>query len=99
MKIEKLLDGIRFQVKVQPKSSKNEVVGKQGSFLKVKLTAAPVRRKANEQLIKILAEGLEVKKRDIEIVRGEMSPVKVVKIRGTAQFLINKLKLLISEKP
>ncbi len=99
MKIENLPDGIKFQVKVQPKSSKNEVTGKQGSFLKVKLTEAPVKGKANKQLIKILAKCLEVKKGDIEIVRGKISPVKVVKIKGTAQFLINKLKLLISEKP
>ena len=49
-------------------------------FLKIYLTAVPVDGKANKELIKLLAEKLGVSKSRIEIIKGEKSKEKVVKV-------------------
>ena len=40
-------DAVRFSVRLQPRSSRNEIVGTQGNFLKVRVTAPPVEGMAN----------------------------------------------------
>ena len=92
MRIEKLPEGIRFEVKVQPKSSRNEVKGIEGNCLKVKVTALPAKGKANKQLIKLLTQWFWVRNLDVEIERGEMSRVKCVQVRGVPHILIDKIK-------
>lgn len=68
-------------LKVVPKSSRNEIVGLQpDGSLKVKVTAAPEKGKANAAICAFLADEFGVPKRNVEIVRGETSSVKHVKI-------------------
>ena len=68
-------------LKVIPKSSRNEIVGIQpDGSLKVKITAAPQKGKANAAIFAFLADEFGVPKRNVEIVRGETSSVKHVKI-------------------
>ena len=68
-------------MKVVPKSSRNEIVGLQpDGSLKVKVTAAPEKGKANAAICAFLADEFGVPKRNVEIVRGETSSVKHVKI-------------------
>ena len=71
-----------IRVKVLPRTSKNQIVGKEGGVFKVKLTAPPVEGKANKALIQFLAKKLGLPKRDIEIVSGEHSREKSLKING-----------------
>ncbi len=72
-----------LQVKVIPKSSKSEVVGVLGDgTLKVKVAAAPEKGRANEELRAILARHFGVPARDVEIVSGETSQRKRVRIKG-----------------
>jgi hypothetical protein len=72
---------MKIQVRVLPRSSKNEVVGKMSDgTLKVKLTTAPVEGKANEALVEILAEYFETKKNKIKIVSGLASKNKIIEI-------------------
>jgi uncharacterized protein (TIGR00251 family) len=73
---------IALTLKVVPKSSRNEIVGflADGS-LKVKVTAAPEKGKANAEVCELLAREFGVSRRSVEIVRGETSPVKQVVIR------------------
>ncbi len=73
-------DSIILHVLVQPKASEDRVVGFHGQALKVKVTAPPTGGKANQRLIEILAEGLNVAKSQVEIVRGRTSRKKVVRI-------------------
>ena len=72
---------IKLHIKVTPKSSHNELVGflEDGS-LKIKITAAPEKGKANGEICAFLAREFGVGKRAVEIVRGETSPVKQVVI-------------------
>ena len=70
----------RYKVKVIPRSSKNQVFVLGPGDLKVKLTAPPVEGKANEALIKVLAEHFQVKKSSLRIVAGGAARNKVVEV-------------------
>lgn len=78
----KVKEGIIIRVKVIPRSSKMEIVGLEGNTIKIKLTAPPVEGAANEQLIELLSETLDIKKGNIEIVKGDSCKYKTVKIKG-----------------
>jgi uncharacterized protein (TIGR00251 family) len=69
-------------VHVQPRASKNEIVGKHGDALKVRLTAPPVDSAANNALVALLAEALGVSHRDVQIVAGATSRMKLVEVAG-----------------
>lgn len=71
-----------LEVKVQPRSSRNQIVGEQGGALKVKLTAPPVDGEANQALINFLARLLGIPKRDITILKGETSRLKYVELKN-----------------
>jgi uncharacterized protein (TIGR00251 family) len=73
---------LNLNVKVMPKSSRNEIVGilEDGS-VKLKITAAPEKGKANAAICSYLAEVFEIPKRNVEILRGETSPNKQIVVR------------------
>lgn len=71
-----------LKIKVEPRSSRSSIIGMYGDALKVKLTSAPVDGKANKELIELLAKELGIKKKDVEIMSGETSKNKVVKLIG-----------------
>jgi len=66
-------DGLLIDVRVQPKSSQNAVVGLHGEALKIKLNAPPVEGKANKALIQLVAKLLKCPKSNVEIVSGQAS--------------------------
>jgi uncharacterized protein (TIGR00251 family) len=72
-----------LDVKVIPRSSKSEIVEfmPDGS-LKVKLAAVPEKGKANEELIQVLAAYFDVRKDAIELLTGETSQRKRVRIHA-----------------
>lgn len=77
----------RITVKLTPGAKTNTVAGWEADaagerFLRVSVTAAPEKGKANAALIKLLAKHWGVPKSAIEIVRGETSRVKVIEVEG-----------------
>jgi uncharacterized protein (TIGR00251 family) len=73
---------VSFTLKVIPKSSREEIVGFQADgSLRLKVTAAPEKGKANAAVCECLAREFGVSRRAVEIVRGETSQVKHVVIR------------------
>jgi len=78
-------DGLSFKVRVYPRSSRNEIVGAKGDALRVKITAAPTKGKANSSCIALLADEFSLSKSQIEIVRGRTSRNKVIKIKGISK--------------
>jgi len=84
---------VTFAVKVVPRASKNQVAGIEGDAIKIRLNAPPVEGKANDALIEFLADVLDVRRAQIEIVTGLASRHKVVRVRGvTAKQIEDKLK-------
>jgi uncharacterized protein (TIGR00251 family) len=71
---------VRLAVRVQPRAARNEVVGRQGEAIKVRVTAPPVGGAANEAVIEVLADWLDLPRRSIAIVQGETSRAKVVEV-------------------
>ena len=73
---------VRFAVRVQPRSSRQGIVGLHGTSLKICVHTPPVDGAANEEIIAVLGRALKIPRRDIRIVSGEASRNKVVEVRG-----------------
>lgn len=69
-------------VHVQPKAHQNRIMGFVDGVLRVRLSAAPVDGKANEALVRLLAEQLGVPRSHVRIRRGLTSRHKVVDVEG-----------------
>lgn len=82
-------DGVSLKVKVQPRASKNALVGLIGDSLKLALTSPPVEGAANEACAEFFARLGGVPKSRVTIVSGLKSRDKVVRIAGR-----NKAELL-----
>ncbi len=74
-------EGLILKVTVQPRASKNMVVGLYNNALKLKLTAPPIDGAANKMCIKLLSKYLDVSKSSIEIISGSTSRVKTILLR------------------
>ena len=73
---------VTLQLKVVPKSSRDRVVGWVGDRLKVTVTAAPERGKANAAVIEVVAAALGVPRGRVRLTAGEASPLKSVQVEG-----------------
>ena len=82
---------ILVSVHVQPRASRNEIVGQHGTALKVQLNAPPVDGAANAALESLLAERLGVARRDVRVVTGLTSRAKTVEIGGTTEAAVRAL--------
>jgi uncharacterized protein len=80
---------VRFSVRVQPRASRTELAGLHGDALKIRLSAAPVDGAANDALIEFLSETFAVARRDVRIVAGETSRLKIVEIDGITEHAVH----------
>ena len=75
--------GSALMVRVTPRARKDEITGILGNgTIKVRLTAPPVEGKANESLIRFLAEVLDVSMTKIEIIGGVTARDKLLSVIG-----------------
>jgi len=75
-------DAVLLSIKLQPRSSANEIGEPLGSELRVKVTAPPVDSAANEALVRLLSEKLNCAQHQVELVRGHTSRHKTIKLYG-----------------
>jgi hypothetical protein len=71
---------MRIYVKVTPRAGKNEVVKISEGEYKVKITAPPEKGKANDAVVKLLAEYFDVPKSSVNIIGGKSTRVKLIEI-------------------
>lgn len=71
---------IIIKVKIVPGSSKNKIIGAYNDALKISIAAPPVEGKANKKCIAYLAKYFDVAKSKIEIISGQTSKNKLIKI-------------------
>jgi uncharacterized protein len=84
---------ITFTAKIVPRASKSEIVDELDGALKIRISAPPVDGAANKELIKLLSKYFGVSKSDIEIVSGETSKMKQIRIDNlTSDAFLAKLK-------
>jgi uncharacterized protein (TIGR00251 family) len=72
-------------VRVYPNSARNEVVGFSDGVWRVKVSAPPVRGKANRELIAYLVKVMGVGRSSLSIARGHTSRNKVLAVDGLTQ--------------
>jgi uncharacterized protein (TIGR00251 family) len=73
---------ITITVKVVPGSSRDRIAGKYGDALKVQVSAAPEKGKANAAVAKLLAGFFGVKPSEVALFRGAANPRKQFRISG-----------------
>lgn len=75
------IDGpVVLDVRVVPRASRSEIVGFHDGALKVRIAAPPVDGAANAELVKLLAKQFGVAKSDVEIIGGQASRNKRIRI-------------------
>lgn len=75
----------RLTVRVIPNASRSEVVGLEGATWKIRLAAPPVDGKANETLVRFLADVLDLAPSEIDLVKGHTSKTKILDIPLSAK--------------
>ncbi|MBA5762083.1 YggU family protein [Vibrio sp. 404] len=73
-------DDIILRLYIQPKASRDKIVGLHGEEIKIAITAPPVDGKANAHLSKYLAKQFKVAKGLVNIEKGELGRHKQVRI-------------------
>lgn len=74
--------GALVRVKAVPGAKRDEVIGRLGDRLKLRVTAPPEGGRANEAICALVARELGVKPREVEVVQGGASAEKVVLVHG-----------------
>ena len=75
-------NALLLSLRIQPRASKDELVGPHGGHLKVRITTPPVDGKANEHLLKFLAKTFGIAKSQISLISGKTSREKRVLINS-----------------
>ncbi|QIA62392.1 YggU family protein [Vibrio astriarenae] len=78
-------DDLLLRLYIQPKASRDALVGLHGDELKVAITAPPVDGKANAHLTKYLSKQFKVSKGSIHIEKGELGRHKQLRVSSPNQ--------------
>ena len=81
---------VTLKVRLQPRATRDSIDGLLGDALKVKVTAPPVEGRANKAVKKLIAEQLGLSPSQIEIIAGERSREKVLRISGISRAEMEK---------
>jgi uncharacterized protein (TIGR00251 family) len=82
---------ITFAVRVVARASRTEIAGEHDGALRVRVAAPPVEGAANAELIRFLAKLLRLSARDVEIVLGHTSKMKVLRVRNASREAVGLL--------
>jgi len=73
-------DGLVIRLYIQPKASRDQIIGLHGDEIKVAITAPPVDGQANAHLLKFIAKQFKVAKSNVTIEKGELGRHKQLRI-------------------
>ena len=79
-----------ISVRVHPNAARNEVTGVVDGIYQVRVSAPPVKGKANKELIAFLSRLLGVSKSQINIIKGYTARNKIIAIYGLTKEDITK---------
>ncbi len=88
---------MKFYIKVSPNAKKNKIIDINKDMFdnfvfKLQIKAVPEKGKANEELIKFLSETFDVPKKEISILKGQTSQLKLVEIKSLTEEVIGYIK-------
>ena len=75
----------RLRLRVSPGARRTELVGRHGDSWKVRVAAPPEDGRANDALVGLLAERLELPRRDVSVVSGHAGRDKIVELAGIGE--------------
>ena len=81
--------GATLRVRVQPRASREEVVGERNGALLVKLTSPPADGAANRALLRLLAKRLGLRASSIRILQGVAARDKLLLVAGVSPLIAN----------
>ncbi len=79
---------ITLKIKAQPNASRSEFAGLYGKdAIKVRVAAPAVEGAANKELIKFIAKSFKVSKGSVELISGQSSKVKLIKLPKSTKLI------------
>jgi uncharacterized protein len=92
--LEQTDHGVMLMVRAHAGARRNAVLGIRAGALRIAVTAAPEKGKANRAITELLAKKLGVSKSSIELVSGETAPQKRFLIVGAS---MDAMRAVLSE--
>ena len=83
--------GATFAVRVQPRAARSAITGTVGEALKVSVSAPPVDGRANVAIVEFFSEILSVPRSAVQVIAGERSRNKMVRIAGCTGAEVERL--------
>lgn len=80
----------RVRLRVSPGAGRAQVVGRHGDAWKVRVTAAPEQGRANDAVLRLLAEVLAVPRDTLALVSGHGGRDKIVELTGLGPGLVER---------
>ncbi|HEX3019067.1 MAG TPA: DUF167 domain-containing protein [Chitinispirillaceae bacterium] len=74
-----------FEIRLKPRAKKDQIHLSESGILEISVTSPPVDNKANQHLVKFLADRLDIPRKSMEIIRGEHSRNKVISVDGLSR--------------
>lgn len=78
-------DEVTLALRIQPRASRDEIVGPYGDRLKLRITSPPVDGAANDHLCRFLAGLFRVPQSRVRLLRGSTGRDKLVVIAGVSR--------------
>ena len=83
-------ESTRLKLRVSPGAGRTAFVGRHGDAWKVRVTEAPERGRANEAVLRLLAETLAIPRTALTLVSGHGGREKIVELTGMGPALIER---------
>jgi uncharacterized protein (TIGR00251 family) len=81
----------RLKLRVSPGARRAGIVGRYGDAWKVRVAEPPEDGRANEAVLRLLAETLDVPRANVSLVSGHAARDKIVKLDGLEQSQTERL--------
>lgn len=88
-----------FRVHLQPKASREAIVGEVDGALRLRVTAPPIEGRANDACLRLLAKALDLPVSRFRIAAGQHARVKTIRITGVSADLIRTALCDLLEHP
>lgn len=89
------VDGVYLNVHAQPGARREAICGMHGDALKIAVRPAAEAGRANAAIVALLADGLGVRRGDIEMIAGHGSRRKRLLVRADADQVADRLTELL----
>jgi uncharacterized protein (TIGR00251 family) len=84
------MESTRLRLRVSPGAARAGVVGRHGEGWKIRVAAAPEAGRANDAVIRLLAEALSLPRGAVTLVSGHSGRDKVVELAGLGRSQIER---------